>query len=634
MLPASFYGTNKFTNAIPGDGSISNDSASDSDDDNLPLSNLRLSKFRKPPIYIPPSDSDTSDDENNIPIKETNQKRKPKKRTPKEKINWTLGNLPAYNENNFKFTGSLELPDSIRELDSPADFFKYFFTDELLEFITEQSNLKASQVNIKKPANITKAELEQFIGIVIFTSLIQLPSSRRYWATGTGQNQVYETMTCNRFEVIKRFLHFNDNNDFKPKGTPGHDKLFKIRLLLEKIRDRLLLIPKEEFLAVDEQIIPTKCRHELKQYNPAKPHKWGYKNQVLSGVSGFSYDFDIFAGDQSNIYPSGAPDLGVSSNVVSRLVNTVPRHVGHKIFFDNWFNSINLQVYLYKNGLLPLGTVRLNRVPNAEMPSEKDLKKIGRGAMVEKVATVDDVKLSIVSWYDNKVVNLLSAFVGSEPVSTKRRYFRKDKEFRDITSPQSVDVYNKHMGGVDLLDSLLGLYRIRIRSRQWYKKIFFHMIDMCIVNAWLLWRRHNDDMYMPLYDFKLVISEHYRKAGKVITKKRGRPSASGTPTTSKTGTPTASQTGTPTASRTGTPTCREESPAPPRTKARKTPARIQDMPLISVRSDRIDHFPIHVAHRQLCQNKCEFRSYTKCEKCNVFLCLNEKRNCFKEFHNN
>lgn len=263
-------------------------------------------------------------------------------------------------------------------------------------------------------------------------------------------------------------------------------------------------------------------------------------------------------------------------------------------------------MYLYKNGLLPLGTVRLNRVPNAEMPSEKELKKIGRGAMVEKVASVDDVKLSIVSWYDNKVVNLLSAFVGSEPVSTKRRYFRKDKEFRDITSPQSVDVYNKHMGGVDLLDSLLGLYRIRIRSRQWYKRIFYHMIDMCIVNSWLLWRRNNDDMYMALYDFKLVISEHYRKAGKVITKKRGRPSAS--------------------------PTC-EEYPAPPRTKARKTPARIQVMPLISVRSDRIDHFPIHVAYRQLCQNKCEFRSYTKCEKCNVFLCLNEKRNCFKEFHN-
>ncbi|KRK02378.1 uncharacterized protein Dyak_GE28296, isoform C [Drosophila yakuba] len=44
------------------------------------------------------------------------------------------------------------------------------------------------------------------------------------------------------------------------------------------------------------------------------------------------------------------------------------------------------------------------------------------------------------------------------------------------------------MGGVDLLDYLLGLYRIQLRSRNWYKNIFFHMIDMCVVNSWILYR--------------------------------------------------------------------------------------------------------------------------------------------------
>lgn len=49
-------------------------------------------------------------------------------------------------------------------------------------------------------------------------------------------------------------------------------------------------------MAVDEQIIPTKARSSLKQYNPKKPHKWGYKVFVLSGVSGFSYNFDFYSG--------------------------------------------------------------------------------------------------------------------------------------------------------------------------------------------------------------------------------------------------------------------------------------------------------------------------------------------------
>ncbi|CAG9583140.1 unnamed protein product [Danaus chrysippus] len=95
---------------------------------------------------------------------------------------------------------------------------------------------------------------------------------------------------------------------------------------------------------------------------------------------------------------------------------------------------------------------------------------------------------------------------------------------------------------------------------------FFHMVDMTLVNAWLLWRRINADSYMPLYDFKLAVSEHLRKAGKaVMTKKRGRPS---------------SIVGTPTSSRGGTSSRIPESPVPAK-KTRKTPARHQDLPLAS-----------------------------------------------------
>lgn len=72
------------------------------------------------------------------------------------------------------------------------------------------------------------------------------------------------------------------------------------------------------------------------------------------------------------------------------------------------------------------------------------------------------MNLSLVLWYD-KVVILLSVFVGSEPILTKMRYFRKGK-YKDTVSYQAVDIYNQHMGGVDLLDSMLGLYRITIRS--------------------------------------------------------------------------------------------------------------------------------------------------------------------------
>ncbi|XP_049809183.1 piggyBac transposable element-derived protein 3-like [Schistocerca nitens] len=422
-----------------------------------------------------------------------------------------------------KFAGNTALPQEVLELDTPVEYFQYFFTKDIVQYIVQQSNLYSIQCRHNKYVNVSAGEIEQFIGTALFMSVIQLPATRHYWCKYLGHPVVSDIISCNRWEEIKHFIHFCDNSNLVPAGEPNHGELFKIRPLLDQLRERLLRVPKEEFLAVDEQIIPTKCRSSLKQYNPSKPHKWGFKAFVLSGVSGFSYDYESFAGAQSNIIIPGAMDLGASSNVVVRLTQTVPRHVNHKLFFDNWFTSVPLEVYLHKEGIQSLGTVRSNRVRGCILPKEAAMKKNGQGSMEEKIATVDGVQLSVVSWFDNKVVNTLSTYVGCKPEGEIKRLFRKEKEHKMVPCPHSVMIYNDYIGGVDLLDSMLGYYRIQIRSKKWYLNIFFHLVDLACVNSWLLWRRRNMD-YMPLVDFKVAVAEALCKTGKSLSKKRGRPS--------------------------------------------------------------------------------------------------------------
>lgn len=103
-------------------------------------------------------------------------------------------------------------------------------------------------------------------------------------------------MSVQRFEQIKRILHFNNNEHVVPRDHPDHDRLHKIRPLVSHLASRFLKIPFEENLSLDEQICSTKAKNYMKQYNPAKPHKWGYKFFVLSGVSGFTYNFEIYTG--------------------------------------------------------------------------------------------------------------------------------------------------------------------------------------------------------------------------------------------------------------------------------------------------------------------------------------------------
>ncbi|KAJ8967146.1 hypothetical protein NQ314_003061 [Rhamnusium bicolor] len=364
------------------------------------------------------------------------------------------------------WTDFQSLPADICEMDQPYQFFSYYFTKDILSYITEQTNLFSVQVRPEKPANISEDDIKAFVGICIYMSVIHLPSTRSYWNNTMEIPAVSQTMTCNRFEEIKRFLHFSNNNEQVPFGQDGHDKLFKIRPFLDEVRESLLRIPKEEHLAIDEQIVPTKTRSSMKQYNPKKPHKWGFKVFVLSGVSGFSYDFDFFCGTTKR--EDHQPDLGASSNVVVKLANTIPRNKKYKLFFDNWFTCIPLLVFLTKEGILPLGTVRMNRLPNCQLPKENEMKKRGRGSVVEKVAKVDGISVSVVAWYDNTLVTTVSTYVGHLPLSEVTRFDRKSKSNIVIPRPKCIEVYNSYMGGVDLLDSMLGYYRIKIRSKKCY----------------------------------------------------------------------------------------------------------------------------------------------------------------------
>ena len=93
-----------------------------------------------------------------------------------------------------------------------------------------------------------------------------------YWKGPIRINLIADTMSRNRFKKLKSLLHFSDNSKCQPKDSPDYDKLFKIRPLIDRIRN-LLKIEVEECHVVDETIIPFKGKSFLKKYMKNKPHK-------------------------------------------------------------------------------------------------------------------------------------------------------------------------------------------------------------------------------------------------------------------------------------------------------------------------------------------------------------------------
>lgn len=49
------------------------------------------------------------------------------------------------------------------------------------------------------------------------------------------------------------------------------------------------------------------------------------------------------------------------------------------------------------------------------------------------------------------------------------------------------------MGGVDLGDMLVSLYKIPFKSRRWYIGIFCQLLDISINNSWILYKKNTND---------------------------------------------------------------------------------------------------------------------------------------------
>ena len=162
--------------------------------------------------------------------------------------------------------------------------------------------------------------------------------------------------------------------------------------------------------------------------------------------------------------------------------------IDYRLFFDNWFCTLDLCIMLKRIGILSTATIRKDRMEGCDLLSENEMQKIGRGTHRYKCDL--NSGLIVVRWYDNKCVNVCSNYANPEPFSPVKRWDRFNKKHININCPDVVKDYNKSTSGVDLPNMLISLYRTTVKMKRWYLKILFHCVDISKVNAWLLYHFH------------------------------------------------------------------------------------------------------------------------------------------------
>ena len=551
------------------------------------------------PENFPEGGGSDSEEEDEIVHPPSKKKAKTaKKRPPVKKICWKKEDisypaLPPYNHPS---------PECVR---SPFEYFQDIFTLNLLEEIVFQTNLYARQKDVTTSFTTDVHEMMVFVGIICYMGIGQYPSIEDYWASMTRVPQVADVMPSKRFRLMRSLIHFNNNENARSTT----DRFFKVRPLFTSITRQFQMVPETPTQSVDEVMVAYKGTRAgtLRQFVQNKPDRWGYKLLCRASIDGFIHDMILYQGETTfSSHPVALneeeSDFLISTKTVITLVKTLKKPKETAIYADNWFTSIGLVQYLRDHyGCRYVGTARINRIgdPPLQNVREMDKKCVPRGK--HDFCSADGILA--LRWKDNKIVTVLSSDAGVEPMKTVLRYDRQAKKKVEVSCPNVIKEYNGKMGGIDKSDMLVHLYKTPMRARRWYMRLFGYVLDVCISNAWLLYKRDCaalKEKHMPLKLFRLDISR-YARCQKSMTPRITRLSLN-----------------------------RGSMPVPRR--GQKT-----SLPHETHRYEPKEwHMPVYVSNRQTCKHCSKrdqvHRTRWMCTVCKVSLCLSDARNCFIEFH--
>ena len=171
----------------------------------------------------------------------------------------------------------------------PVDLFVRMLGRDNIELLTAETN-KARAKQLQQVSNhrvravapfITEGEMRQVVGILMYTSIVSLPSLHLFWNKSLNITAVSRVMTRDRFVQVLSLLSLSSDND----SEPSPDRLHQVREFLNNLRTHFKEnVEPEGVMAVSEQIIPFKSNNTplgLKVHMKNKPTKWGIKVKLI-----------------------------------------------------------------------------------------------------------------------------------------------------------------------------------------------------------------------------------------------------------------------------------------------------------------------------------------------------------------
>ena len=172
-----------------------------------------------------------------------------------------------------------------------------------------------------------------------------------------------------------------------------------------------------------------------------------------------------------------------------------------------------------------------------------------------------------------------------------------ERSWRYPPCPPLLDDYVKYMRGVDRGDQLITLYNGGRRSKKWWRRVFFYLLEVAILNSYIIEGFFRSDHQSRGSKKKDLVAFRFELAEQLIGLYRGR----------------------------------------------KRPGRHRSHEMDRLKPE-LSHLPVAVTPHDcvVCSTKgrkqhlsrFEYRHKTNfvCSHCNVALCITKDRDCFRNYH--
>jgi hypothetical protein len=437
----------------------------------------------------------------------------PKKPT---NLRWTLPSCPQERVVHT-FTGGpcrrkgVETPH-ITESSTPLSVFLLYFADIIKLLVVETNRYyyhyldTLDQVPSPVP-DITEAEMFVFLAVTIQMGHCLRERLSDYWSTMDNFYTPFysSAMKRNRYWHILRFLHFTDNRNDTQKADKSVGRMWKMRNIFEII-DRTFskFYNPTEHLAVDKVVVLFKGRVVLRHSMPTKRECSGMKIHKLCDSNGYTYDVKVhLMKGQHN----------AARDIITELTRKVEGR-GHKLYLGSYFTSPALFDDLTKKKINCCGTVKPNR---RGMPCDLEWKEMELKRGDIKVRTRGD--LTTIVWRDREDIHMLTNI---HAAPSEGNFCN---EHGKAVTPLIVADYNHHMRCLSDGKSKANSYTIGRPRWKWTKKLFFHLLDLTILNSYILLSSCSGRK-ISHRDFRLaLVSNMLTHAGQVrqLQRPMGRP---------------------------------------------------------------------------------------------------------------